>query len=770
MYFFGARPCSNVSPAPCPIFVSLKRKYICHFTSEENDRNSSPLSGCSSSKLRAFLLDNFLLSTQQVDCRIHFIIKIVYTTKMLTESPSDDTRVQPSCATRVYFNEASTRNEATDKAIPPTGGKTPLEAAMAAANTYVETLHKKLRPFLTDLIRQVLKDASVSHFKSEKLKEINATSEYVPAICGTIGMKLQAVSEVTKSSGFQALEDELTEAIQATRRDWATRFVLPVFDMNVKALRRRFQLSFCRLLSSAAKGFIAQVGIEGYDAIVAIMDLLSIHGDEVLAPLNVTTHDFLVLLKEAAGTTIIPSPTGDHSLSEVLHKINGTSPLEDRGQEDGGLTTTNAARAAAAAAAITVNEQLTAAKSAVAQATSHLELMRELVNQARVIADEATRTRMAAHQTLAAARRERAAAIDPIDVAASDESQCIAELHAADMDTAAAAKSQLATGAQALFEAATRTHADAVHTLNALRERTTNANAPDDAEGSVRTYGTTATLRSMSSLSTTPTVAMTTATVTPGFIIPRNDFRRAASLLHHETNAAIREIVTITADEDVPRKITNSTTPMIDRQAAVISALKTLLDNGIVTPMRVFHARVVDNAQDRRITKATVEPQLEHAAARIAAVVEAERPANRPTLKGLIHDDVDKKTEELYRRIQSLEAKLGETKNALKRKTATSGDTATPKRKKAKNERGDATKSNKTPGTAVAPSAVIPNKNTTWKRTATKTPTTPPVKNPPTTPAGNDNASTAASKKPRKKATGRKSSGKGRGKPTAARN
>jgi len=159
--------------------------------------------------------------------------------------------------------------------------------------------------------------------------------------------------------------------------------------------------------------------------------------------------------------------------------------------------------------------------------------MRELVNQARVIADEATRTRIAAHETLAATRCERAAAIDPIDVAASDESQCVAELHAADMDTAAAAKSKLATGTQALFKAATHTHADAVHTLNALRERTTsaNANAPDDAEGSVRTHGTT----------TTPTVAMTTAMVTPGFIIPRNDFRRAASLLHHETNAAIRE-------------------------------------------------------------------------------------------------------------------------------------------------------------------------------------------------------------------------------------
>jgi len=288
------------------------------------------------------------------------------------------------------------------------------------------------------------------------------------------------------------------------------------------------------------------------------------HGDEVLAPLNVTTHNFLVLLKEAAGTMIIPSPTVEHSLLEALHKINGTSPLEDRGQEDGSSTTMNAARAAAAAAAITVNEQLTSAKSAVAQATSHLELMRELVNQARVIANKAMRIRMAAHETLAAARREHAAAIDPINVAAADESQCVAELHAADMDTAAAAKSQLATGVQALFKSATRTHADAVHALNALHERTANANVPDDAEGSVRAYGMTAMPRSMSSLSTTPTVAMATATVTPGLILPRNNFRRAALLLHHETNAAIRDIVAIAAGEDIPRNMTDSTMPTID--------------------------------------------------------------------------------------------------------------------------------------------------------------------------------------------------------------
>ncbi len=39
-----------------------------------------------------------------------------------------------------------------------------------------------------------------------------------------MGMKLQAVSEVTKSAGFKALKDKLAEAIEATLRDWATRF------------------------------------------------------------------------------------------------------------------------------------------------------------------------------------------------------------------------------------------------------------------------------------------------------------------------------------------------------------------------------------------------------------------------------------------------------------------------------------------------------------------------------------------------------------------
>jgi hypothetical protein len=79
-------------------------------------------------------------------------------------------------------------------------------------------------------------------------------------------------------------------------------------------MRKRFQLSFFRLLLLAAKGFIAQVGMEGYNANVAVMDLLAMYGNKVAAPLNIIPHDFLILFKEVAGLIIIPSPTINHAI------------------------------------------------------------------------------------------------------------------------------------------------------------------------------------------------------------------------------------------------------------------------------------------------------------------------------------------------------------------------------------------------------------------------------------------------------------------------
>jgi hypothetical protein len=388
----------------------------------------------------------------------------------------------------------------------------------------------------------------------------------------------------------------------------------------------------------------------------------------------------------------------------------------------------NTAHAATAATVnITVDEQLNEAESVVAQATSQLELMRGLVDQARAAAEDASRTRATAHESLAAARKTHREAIDDVDIATADELLCVAELNTADIDKIAAAKRQLTLGAQALFESATSNHADAVNALNALCGRTIN-----DAESFMRTRGT-MTPRSTSSLSTistaaTPPARLATALMTQRSIIHTptvslpNPYRLAASLLYEETNTAIRDRVVTTTGEDALSDVPNVTTPTITGRKTVISALKTLLDNGIDKPLQTFYARTAEHEQNRRITKATVEPQLEQAAARIAAVVDAERPISHSTIKGIIHVDVDKSTDELRRRIQSLEAKLGETKNILKRKATTPGDITILQKKRAKNAEGDGEMSNKTPGTAVAHSTVIPNKNKTWQRTTT-TPT-----------------------------------------------
>mgnify|MGYP007082951983 CR=1 FL=1 len=73
--FFGA-PKSSSNTYSYTRISPLCHEITAIFTSEENDRNSSPLSGCSS-KLRAFLWITFRHSNQPVDCCIHPPSKIV---------------------------------------------------------------------------------------------------------------------------------------------------------------------------------------------------------------------------------------------------------------------------------------------------------------------------------------------------------------------------------------------------------------------------------------------------------------------------------------------------------------------------------------------------------------------------------------------------------------------------------------------------------------------------------------------------------------------
>jgi hypothetical protein len=193
-------------------------------------------------------------------------------------------------------------------------------------------------------------------------------------------------------------------------------------------MRKRFQLSFCQLLLLVAKELIAQVGMEGNDTNIAVMDLLAMYGNKVSAPLNIISHDFLILFKEAAGLTIIPSPTINHSMLGLVDKINGMPPLGIRRQEVRSSTTRNAAHAAAAAAANLLTKQLNVAKLAVAQATTHLELMCANVEQACTVAKKVTWCQATMHESLVATLQAQAATMDVVNVATANNAVLMAEL------------------------------------------------------------------------------------------------------------------------------------------------------------------------------------------------------------------------------------------------------------------------------------------------------------------------------------------------------
>jgi hypothetical protein len=358
-------------------------------------------------------------------------------------------------------------------------------------------LHEKLQPFLKYLIGCILKDASSFHYKGEMYKEMHANPEYFPTICQSVGMRFQAIDEVTKSLGYKTLEDKLAKEIKALRHDWAMQFFLLVQDLNVRAMKKWYQLSFCRLLSMVAKGFIAQAGAKGYNANAAVMDLLAMHGNDVTTPLNINAHDFLVLFKEAAGLTIIPFPTVLHNLTDVINKVNGdiqagvlgnnnknlarmmaatttttmrmtrtmtTTTTAAAGatmattaamtatmammatMEATAMTTTATAGMAASAVANALTKLITVGAAAVTHATSQKDLAHAIAEQARSIMDKSLKCCTNTRTALEEARRTQAATIDPIKIAKANKMIEVAEVMVSKLECTATAKGTLPMG------------------------------------------------------------------------------------------------------------------------------------------------------------------------------------------------------------------------------------------------------------------------------------------------------------------------------------
>ena len=69
--------------------------------------------------------------------------------------------------------------------------------------------------------------------------------------------------------------------------------------MNVEAKRTRFHLAVCKWMRGLAAAFIAQAGVKNYSEDTAVIDLLALHQDQVLASLAIPLPTFLAAYKAA---------------------------------------------------------------------------------------------------------------------------------------------------------------------------------------------------------------------------------------------------------------------------------------------------------------------------------------------------------------------------------------------------------------------------------------------------------------------------------------
>ncbi len=111
------------------------------------------------------------------------------------------------------------------------------------------------------------------------------------------------------------------------------------------------------------------------------------------------------------------------------------------------------------------------------------------------------------------------------------------------------------------------------------------------------------------------------------------------------------------------------------------------------------------NNELKRIAVAIIPRQLLDAAQRIATVVQAERPTDRPVLCELIREQTDKSIEEMWKRLQTLETKAAQDngKNSGRPTTPKNASGNGNKKRTMKSTPKTTTKSIlRTPGTAAA--------------------------------------------------------------------
>jgi len=86
---------------------------------------------------------------------------------------------------------------------------------------------------------------------------------------------------------------------------------------------------------------------------------------------------------------------------------------------------------------------------------------------------------------------------------------------------------------------------------------------------------------------------------------------------------------------------------IVGGKGVLIKMLQDFILKGIHLPMEIFDTQVKLSEKSKQIKKATLKPQIDDSAERIAAVVNADRPLAPATLQGLVREEAVSSTASL---------------------------------------------------------------------------------------------------------------------------
>ncbi len=505
-------------------------------------------------------------------------------------------RPQPASRKQVVFTRPLDTEQLGQAKSPPERNSRPLETALALRTRHIETLHPLLHASFNDLTDVCLHDYAKYYYNLVKIRETHLNHRTtVPNSVKSLGVTFQPLDDVKTREDFKALHSNYLVEIEKIRRSLAVKYIYPIDKMNSTCLLERFQTKVCKLLEYAGRCFIAQTEARDYTNHQAVVDLLVIHGHDITkAPLPQDIKAFLVMYKTANNLQSIPSPTVEHTIADALHEINGT-----RGRlREIVVESTNPQD---------TNTPPTATASTVSLTTNTSETNNP---ENSTISTPTTDHHTTNNQD-----------IQPTDAATTPETNT--------------------PGAST-----TSTLTDDHHTTNNQQDIQPTETTHDD----------------LPSPHTNPPAQPDVPnpyTKPPSQLLPE-PFLTAAetrNATHPYTDDLDDSFSQCQSQDDALGTLDlNSILDDVAKQK-VVRALFDLLTQAIMIPVQEFERATARKEEYARLKLATTPNHLANVASRISKVLQAEPPAERPVLKGLIQECATNTTADLRARVQSLEAK-----------------------------------------------------------------------------------------------------------------